>query len=480
MSESVTPRSQDYSAWYIEVIQRAGLVDYGPVKGTMVIKPYGYAIWEHIQQALDTRFKATGHQNAYFPMFIPYSFIQKEAEHVEGFSPELALVTHAGGKDLEEPLVVRPTSETIINHMFEKWIKSYRDLPLLINQWANVVRWELRPRPFLRTTEFLWQEGHTAHATPEEAEEETLRMLDVYVDFCLKEAAIPVMPGLKSDNERFAGAVRTYTIEAMMGDGKALQAGTSHNLGQNFSKAFGTRFQTEEGTLEHPWQTSWGVSTRMVGGVIMTHGDDKGLILPPRLAPHQAVIVPIWNKDEEKPAVREHVAKVERALRDAGVRVHSDMSEQETAGWKFNEWEMRGAPLRIEIGPKDVQKDAVVFARRDRPGREGKEFGINAGEAGSVAARWLEEIQGALLARATTFRDENIVDVESREQFDATIAAGQWARAWWACDGDQERKLKEETGATLRCFPAEQPGGSGRCFQSGEAASRVAVFAKAY
>ncbi len=480
MSEAVTPRSQDYSAWYIEVIQRAQLVDYGPVKGTMVIRPYGYALWENIQKQLDTRFKATGHENAYFPMFIPYSFLQKEAEHVEGFSPELALVTHAGGKELEEPLVVRPTSETIINHMYSQWVKSYRDLPILINQWANVVRWELRTRPFLRTSEFLWQEGHTVHATAEEAEEETLRMLGVYTEFCLNEAAIPVVPGRKSNIEKFAGAVRSYTIEAMMGDGKALQSGTSHNLGQNFAKAFETKFLNQHGELEYVWQTSWGVSTRMVGGIIMTHGDDKGLILPPRLAPVQAVIVPIWNKEEEKPAVKEKIAQVEAILREAGVRVKSDLSEQETAGWKFNEWEMRGVPLRIEIGPKDVAKDAVVFARRDRPGKEGKQFGIPTADVGRVAVEWLEDIQATLLKRATEFRDNNIVDVESPEQFREVVTSGRWARVWWAGSDAQERELKQETGATLRCYPMDQPGGTGTCFFTGAEASEVALFGRAY
>lgn len=479
-NEAVTPRSQDYSAWYIEVIQRAKLVDYGPVKGTMVIRPYGYAIWEHVQKQLDRRFKETGHENAYFPLFIPYSFLQKEAEHVEGFSPELALVTHAGGKKLEEPLVVRPTSETIINHMYSQWVKSWRDLPILINQWANVVRWELRTRPFLRTSEFLWQEGHTVHATAQEAEEETLRMLDVYTDFAFNEAAIPVVPGRKSNIEKFAGAVRSYTIEAMMGDGKALQSGTSHNLGQNFAKAFETRFQNENGELEYVWQTSWGMSTRMVGGIIMAHGDDKGLILPPRLAPVQAVIVPIWNKEEDKPAVRAKVAEVEKILADAGVRVRSDLSEQETAGWKFNEWEMKGVPLRIEIGPKDVAKDAVVFARRDRPGKEGKQFGIPTADVGTVAIEWLADIQSALLQRATEFRDSNIVDISSMDQLKEAIDANKWARVWWAGTDDQEREIKEATGATIRCFPIDQPGGSGTCFYTGAAASEVALFARAY
>lgn len=478
--QGVTPRSQDYSAWYIEVIQRAKLVDYGPVKGTMVIRPYGYALWEHIRDGLDRRFKETGHENAYFPMFIPYSFIQKEAEHVEGFSPELALVTHAGGKELEEPLVVRPTSETIINHMYSKWIQSYRDLPVLINQWANVVRWELRTRPFLRTSEFLWQEGHTAHATPEEAQEETLRMLEVYHDFAVQDAAIPVVPGRKSNIEKFAGAVRSYTIEAMMGDGKALQSGTSHNLGQNFAKAFDTKFLTPEGKHEYVWQTSWGVSTRMVGGVIMTHGDDKGLILPPKLAPTQAVIVPIWKSDEEKSRVLELVDKIERSLKGASIRVKSDTSDQENPGWKFNEYEMRGVPLRIEIGPKDVEKDAVVFGRRDRPGKEGKEFGIPSDGAATHATNWLEDIQKSLLERATAFRDENIVDVETMDGLREVIGENKWARVWWAGTDDQERAIKEETGGTIRCFPTDQPGGTGRCVLTGEEAKEVALFAKAY
>jgi prolyl-tRNA synthetase len=351
---------------------------------------------------------------------------------------------------------------------------------VLINQWANVVRWELRTRPFLRTSEFLWQEGHTAHATAVEAEEETRRMLDVYTDFAVNEAAIPVIPGRKSNIEKFAGAVRSYTIEAMMGDGKALQSGTSHNLGQNFARAFETRFLGQGGELEYVWQTSWGISTRMVGGVIMTHGDDKGLILPPRLAPIQAIIVPIWNKEEDKAAVKEKVAQVESILRAAGVRVKSDLSEQETAGWKFNEWEMRGVPLRIEIGPKDVAKDAVVFARRDRPGKEGKQFGIPTAEAGATAVQWLEDIQRSLLARATEFRDANIVDVSSYDGLKDAIAANKWARGWWAGTDDDERKIKEETGATIRCFPIEQPGGTGSCFYTGGEGKEVALFARAY
>lgn len=480
MAEGVTPRSQDYSAWYLDVIKQAGMADYGPVKGTMVIRPYGYALWENIQKALDWRFKETGHENAYFPLFIPYSFLQKEAEHVEGFSPELALVTHAGGKELEEPLVVRPTSETIINHMFSQWVQSWRDLPLLINQWANVVRWELRTRPFLRTSEFLWQEGHTAHATMDEAEEEALRMLGVYADFAINEAAIPVVPGRKSNIEKFAGAVRSYTIEAMMGDGKALQSGTSHNLGQNFAKAFNILYLNQQNQQEYVSQTSWGLSTRMVGGIIMTHGDDKGLILPPRLAPTQVVIVPIWNKEAEKTSVLEKVAEVEAALKGAGIRVKSDTSEQNTAGWKFNEWEMKGVPLRIEIGPKDVAKNAVVFARRDRPGREGKEFGIPIESVAEQAATWLTDIQQTLLARATEFRDANIVSVSDWDQFQEVIAANKWARVWWAGSDDQERRIKEETGATIRCFPLDQPGGTDTCFYTGQPSSQIALFARAY
>ncbi|MBA3530936.1 MAG: proline--tRNA ligase [Ardenticatenales bacterium] len=480
MAESVTPRSQDYSRWYLDVIREAALADYGPVKGTMVIRPYGYALWENVKEQLDRRFKETGHENAYFPLFIPYSFIEKEKTHIAGFSPELALVTHAGGKELEEPLVVRPTSETIINHMFSQWIQSWRDLPLLINQWCNVVRWELRTRPFLRTSEFLWQEGHTAHATAEEAEEEAVRMLGVYTDFAVNEAAIPVVPGRKSNIEKFAGADRSYTIEAMMGDGKALQSGTSHNLGQNFAKAFEIRYLNESNERAYVWQTSWGLSTRMVGGIIMTHGDDKGLILPPRLAPVQAVIVPIWNKEGEKETVLQVVAQVEATLKAAGIRVKSDRNEQNTAGWKFNEWEMKGVPLRIEIGPKDVAKQAVVFARRDRPGKEGKEFGIPLAEVAERAQEWLTEIQAALLARAIAFRDANIIDVTSPEQFREVVASSQWARVRWAGTDEQERQIKEETGATIRCFPLDQPGSSGPCFYTGQEASEVALFAKAY
>lgn len=480
MADTLTPRSEDYSAWYLEVIQKAQMAEYGPVKGTMVIRPYGYSLWEKVQAALDRRFKETGHENAYFPMFIPYSFIQKEKEHVEGFSPELALVTHAGGKELDEPLVVRPTSETIINYMFAQWVHSWRDLPLLINQWCNVVRWELRTRPFLRTSEFLWQEGHTAHATQAEAEFEARQMLGVYADFAINEAAIPVIPGRKSRNEKFAGADQSYTIEAMMGDGKALQAGTSHNLGQNFAKAFGISFLSQQNTQEFAWQTSWGLSTRMVGGIIMTHGDDNGLILPPRLAPVQAVIVPIYKNDAEEASVMTVLPQVEAALKAAGIRVKSDIGKEKTPGWKFNEYELKGVPIRIEIGPKDVAKNAVVLARRDKPGKEGKQFGVPIAEVAEVVKGLLDDIQAALLAKATAFRDSNIIDVDSMEQFREVVGKNQWARVWWAGSDAQEKGIKDETGATIRCLPLAQREGKGVCVLTGNEATDTALFAKAY
>ncbi|KAL7003467.1 Proline--tRNA ligase, chloroplastic/mitochondrial [Sarracenia purpurea var. burkii] len=430
----ITPRSQDFNAWYLDVIANAELADYGPVRGTMVIRPYGYAIWEAIQDYLNVKFKETGHSNMYFPQFIPYSFIEKEASHVEGFSPELALVTIGGGKELEEKLVVRPTSETIVNHMFTQWIHSYRDLPLMVNQWANVTRWEMRTKPFVRTLEFLWQEGHTAHATPEEAEKEALQMIDVYTKFAYEQAAIPVIAGRKSKVETFAGASKTYTIEAMMGDGKALQAGTSHNLGQNFSRAFGTQFTDETGQRQHVWQTSWAVSTRFVGGIIMTHGDDTGLMLPPKIAPVQVVIVPIWKKDDEKRGVLNAVLSVKEVLTTAGIKVKIDDSDQRTPGWKYNFWEMKGVPLRIEIGPRDVSSGSVVISRRDVPGKQGKVFGISM-EASILVVyvkEKLEEIQSSLLERATSFRDSNIVDVNSYDELKVAIKQGKWARGPWS------------------------------------------------
>src|SRR5580658_6628159 len=405
MAEQKLPtRAEDFSEWYNQLVLRAELADYAPVRGCMIVRPYGWALWENITAALDSRFKATGHVNAAFPLLIPRSFIEKEKSHVAGFSPELAVVTHGGGEELEEPLVIRPTSETIIGHSYAKWIQSYRDLPLLINQWNSVVRWELRTKLFLRTLEFFWQEGHTAHATFEEAEAETVQMLDIYTDFALNEAAIPVIPGAKSPSERFAGADETYSIEAMMGDGKALQAGTSHNLGQNFSKAFGIRYLDHEGALQFCWTTSWGLSTRFIGAIIMVHGDDQGLILPPRLAPTQVVIVPIFKSEEEKASVLAGARQAREALVAARIRVRVDEREGASPGFKFNDWEMRGVPLRIEIGPKDVAKGTVVLARRDTPGKEGKSFVPQEGLAATVA-KTLDEIQKALLERARAFRD---------------------------------------------------------------------------
>ncbi|KAM3282644.1 proline-tRNA ligase, chloroplastic/mitochondrial isoform X1 [Capsicum chacoense] len=503
----ITPRSQDFNAWYLDVIANAELADYGPVRGTMVIRPYGYAIWEAIQEYMNVKFKETGHSNMYFPQFIPYSFIEKEASHVEGFSPELALVTVGGGKELEEKLVVRPTSETIVNHMFTQWIHSYRDLPLMINQWANVTRWEMRTKPFIRTLEFLWQEGHTAHATAEEAEKEVfifviysvfqlvllynrlllavlqaMQMIDVYTKFAYEQAAIPVIAGRKSRVETFAGASTTYTIEAMMGDRKALQAGTSHNLGQNFSHAFGTQFTDENGQRQHVWQTSWAISTRFVGGIIMTHGDDSGLLLPPSLAPVQVVIVPIWKKESEKTGVLTALSSVKETLQAAGIKVKIDDSDQRTPGWKFNYYEMKGVPLRIEIGPRDVSSGTVVISRRDVPGKQGKVFGISMEPSVLVAyiKDKLDEVQSSLLERATTFRDSNIVDVYSYNELKEAIAQGKWARGPWSAGDEEELKVKEETGATIRCFPFEQPEGPKKCLMTGNSADEVAIFAKSY
>lgn len=480
MSEqAVTAQSEDFSRWYNEIVYRADLAAPSPVRGCVIIKPYGYEIWEGIKSGLDRRFKATGHQNAYFPLFIPESYIRREAQHVEGFSPELAVVTHAGGKELEEPLVVRPTSETVIGEAFSDWIQSYRDLPLLINQWANVVRWELRTRPFLRTAEFLWQEGHTAHATHGEAEDETLQMLDIYADFAIKDAAIPVIKGEKSRMERFAGALRTYTIEAMMRDKRALQSGTSHNLGQNFAKAFDIRYLTEANSQEFCWTTSWGLSTRMVGAVVMTHGDDKGLRLPPKLAPHQVVIVPIYRRDAQRAAVLETVDRLRQALEAADLRVHVDRREGQSPGFKFNDWEMRGVPLRVEIGPKDVENNNAVLARRDVLGRAGKQFVSQDGAVAAVQAL-LVDIQRSLLEDARAFRDAHIHDAASYDELRAIVDAGDWARAWWAGSDDDELAVKDETGATIRCFPFDQPDARGECVKSGRSAEQVALFAKAY
>ncbi|MGQ9567714.1 MAG: proline--tRNA ligase [Anaerolineae bacterium] len=477
VAEKLTPRSEDFSAWYNEVVLKAELADYAPVRGCMVIRPYGYALWEHIKAGLDRRFQETGHVNAYFPLFIPYSFIEKEAEHVEGFSPQLAVVTIGGGQKLEEPLVVRPTSETVIGHMYAKWIRSYRDLPLLINQWANVVRWEMRTRLFLRTTEFLWQEGHTAHATKEEAEEETLRMLRIYEDFAVHDAAIPVFTGRKTESEKFAGAVHSYSIEAMMGDGRALQAGTSHFLGQNFARAFHIQYLDANNELQYCWTTSWGVSTRMVGAVVMVHGDDQGLILPPKLAPYQVVLIPIYRNDEERGRVLEAARQVLAALQGT-VRAKLDDREEFTPGWKFNDWEMRGVPLRVEIGPRDVEAGQVVLARRDVPGKAGKRAVPLAGVREQVV-EMLSTIQKDLLERARQFRDEHTWEPKTYGEFAEVVQQG-FAQAPWCGDAACEAAITQETKATARCIPFDQPEDKGTCIRCGREAQEVVLFARAY
>jgi prolyl-tRNA synthetase len=480
--QGVTPQSEDFSRWYTDVVQKADLADYSPVRGCMIIKPYGYELWEAVKGGLDRRFKATGHQNAYFPLFIPESFLKREAEHVEGFSPELAVVTIGGGKELEEPLVVRPTSETIIGWAFQKWIQSHRDLPLLINQWANVVRWELRTRLFLRTMEFLWQEGHTAHATHDEALEETMRMLGVYADFAVNDAAIPVIPGRKSQQERFAGALSSFSIEAMMRDRKALQSGTSHDLGQNFAKAFDIQFTDDNNELQHCWTTSWGLSTRMVGAIVMTHGDDQGLRLPPRLAPFQVVVVPIFRKEDEKAPVMATVDRLVPQLVAAGIRVKVDDRDNVSPGFKFNDWEMRGVPLRIEIGPKDVAKGSVALARRDIPGREGKSFVSQDGLVATVQD-FLDAIQANLLAQATEFRDAHLHEVRGDyATFLDMVRGDEWALAWFCGGADCEAQVKEDAQAVSRCFPLDQPhpGQTGDCIICGGHADEMAYFAKAY
>ncbi len=476
--EKLPTRAEDFSEWYNQLVLKAQLADYAPVRGCMVVRPYGWALWENIQQALDRRFKATGHQNVAFPLLIPKSFIEKEKHHVEGFSPELAVVTIGGGEELAEPLVLRPTSETIIGHMWSKWIQSYRDLPVLMNQWNSVVRWELRTKLFLRTLEFYWQEGHTAHATRDEAVDETKQMLDVYADFAVNDAAIPVIPGAKSDAEKFAGADVTYSIEAMMGDGKALQSGTSHFLGQNFAQAFDVRYLDQNGTLQHCWTTSWGLSTRMIGAIIMVHGDDQGLIFPPRLAPHQVVIVPIFKNDAEKAPVTQATHAVRAELAAAGLRVILDEREGFTPGFKFNDWEMRGVPLRIEIGPKDVAKNSVALARRDRPGREGKSFVPREGLVAAVRES-LEVIQKALHDRALEFRKANTRDPKNYEEFRNAVENG-FALSFWCGNTDCEARVKEETKATIRNIPLEQPGGAGPCIACGNPATERALFGRAY
>ena len=480
-------QGDNFSRWYTDVVRKAKLADYSPVRGSMVIRPYGYTLWENMQAALDRRIKETGHLNAYFPLLVPESLLQKEAEHVEGFAPEVAWVTHAGQNKLEERYCIRPTSEAIIGEIYSKWVDSWRDLPLLINQWCNVMRWEKVTRLFLRTSEFLWQEGHTVHATEEEAEEETLRMLGVYQDFIETELAIPVWPGLKSEKEKFAGALRTYTVEALMRDGKALQSGTSHNLGQHFAKVFDITFQDRDGTRKHAWQTSWGVSTRLVGAIVMAHGDDSGLMLPPNVAPYHAVIVPIWRKEEDKAAVLEMVDRV-RALLKPVARVHADTDDNNTPGWKYNEYEMKGVPLRLEIGPRDVQNESVVVVRRlDR----NKDF-VPVSELAVRVPEMLATVQAELFQRALAFRDENTHHAGGWSEFtdifpqreagqdaqDGTSRGFVWAN--WCGRTECEQQIQDETKTTIRCMPLDRPGPDGACVRCGQEGKERVLFARAY
>jgi len=485
MSMKLTKRSEDYAKWYTEVVLRAELADYAPVKGCMVIRPNGYALWENIQGALDAMIKKTGHENAYFPLFIPQSFLQKEAEHVEGFAPECAVVTEGGGKKLEEPLVVRPTSETIIYYMFAKWIMSYRDLPLLINQWANIVRWEMRTRLFLRTTEFLWQEGHTAHATSEEAEEETLKILDLYAEFLEDWLAIPVLKGKKSEAEKFAGGDHTYCVEAMMQDLKALQAGTSHHLGQNFAKVFDVKYQTKDGVEEYVWNTSWGVSTRLIGAVVMAHGDDVGIIIPPRVAPVQVVIVPIWTDENERSAVESVVENLVTQLSER-FRIRVDDRTDIALGRRFYRWEERGVPLRIEVGPRDVAGKTVMISRRDIKQKDS----IPMENVTDAVEEKLGSIQKDLFEKAKKLRDDNTRSVEDYDSFKEVLESkGGFLEAHW-CGGPQcEETVKNDTKATIRCIPIEEKGAKGEkgekgekgdCIICGKGSPQRVIFARAY
>lgn len=463
--------------WYTDTIRQSELADYAPVKGCMVIRPYGYALWEHIRDALDAMIKETGHQNAYFPLFIPESFLNKEKEHVEGFAPECAVVTHGGGKKLDEPLIVRPTSETIINYMFAKWVQSWRDLPILINQWANVVRWEMRTRLFLRTTEFLWQEGHTAHATEAEAEEEARKMLEVYRRLAEDWLALPVLTGEKTERERFAGAVRTYCIESMMRDGKALQSGTSHMLGQNFAKAFDIKFQSAEGGLEYAWQTSWGVSTRLIGAVVMGHGDEKGLVLPPKIAPIQVVIVPIYKTDEEKATVLECCKKIEGELASS-MRVHLDNRDNLTPGFKFNHWEQKGVPLRLNIGPKDVANNVVEIARRDT----GEKIrGVAQAALANELSGLLDAVQKNIFAKALEFRKKNTVEAATYDELKNHLKdKNVFVEVFWDGSNEDEGRIKDETKATIRAIPFDNVGTEGKCMLTGRPTKKRVIFARAY
>ncbi len=488
MSKGLPNRDTDFSAWYNQVVKRADLADHGPVKGTMVIKPYGFQLWDNIKESFDKMIKATGHVNAYFPIFIPKSFLAKEAQHVEGFAKECAIVTHTRLKaddekgiivdpdsKLEEEIIVRPTSETVIWSMYKKWIQSYRDLPILINQWANVVRWEMRTRLFLRTSEFLWQEGHTAHATPEEAQKETLDILELYRQLAEDYLAIPVLTGLKTESEKFAGADKTYCIEAMMGDKRALQAGTSHNLGQNFAKAFDVTFQTKENKEELVWATSWGVSTRLVGAVILTHGDEKGLRLPPKIAPIQVVIIPISRNEEQEKMVRDYLAPIVELLESAGVRVHQDWTDN-SPGFKFNEWEMKGVPLRLEVGPRDVENGNMVVARRDT----GDKSFLSKDEAVAQIPDLLEEIQKGLFQQALIFQQENTHKVSTYDELKKVIKEGGFVRCGWDGTDETEARVKEDIKATIRCIPmSENPEGL-TCVYSGKPAKHEVIYAKAY
>ncbi|MHC4549631.1 MAG: proline--tRNA ligase [Planctomycetota bacterium] len=477
MSDRITPRSEDFPRWYQEVCQTGDLAENAPVRGCMVIKPHGYALWENIQAPLDRMFKETGHVNAYFPLFIPMSFLDREAKHVEGFSPELAVVTHGGGKELEEPLVVRPTSETVVGAMYAKWVQSHRDLPVLINQWANVVRWELRPRLFLRTVEFLWQEGHTVHATQEEAEEETLKILDIYERLATEYLAVPVHRGLKSRLETFAGADRTYAIEGLMQDGKALQMGTSHNLGQNFARAFDIQFQDVDGERKYGWMTSWGVSTRLIGGVVMAHGDDKGLVLPPRIAPVQVVLVPIYKKVDDKAAVLQAAARMIDALKDAGLKARLDDREHVKPGPKFFEWERKGVPVRLELGPRDLAENKVVLVRRD----DGTKAPVPVEGLVQTITGVLGEVQQTLYDRALRFRDEHTHQASSLKDFERLLEEpGGFVEACTDGTDETERRIKERTKATIRIVLGDGEDVGGKCILSGHTATRRALFAVAY
>lgn len=491
MSKGLPKRSEDYSLWYNELVKKADLAENSPVRGCMVIKPYGYAIWEKMQQELDRMFKETGHTNAYFPLFIPKSYLSKEADHVEGFAKECAVVTHYRLKNderggvvvdpearLEEELIVRPTSETVIWSTYRNWIQSYRDLPILVNQWANVVRWEMRTRLFLRTAEFLWQEGHTAHATKGEAIEETERMLGVYADFAENFLALPVIKGVKTENERFAGALETYCIEALMQDGKALQAGTSHFLGQNFAKAFDVKFQTKEGGLDYVWGTSWGVSTRLMGALIMAHSDDNGLVLPPKLAPFQVIIVPIYKTDEQKKQIAELAGKLMADLRKTGVSVRFDDRDTHKPGWKFAEYELKGVPLRLAIGPNDLENGTVEVARRDT--LEKSVLRLDSTFTENIGGL-LEEIQKNIYQKAYTFRSGMMTPVDSYEEFKELLETkGGFFLAHWDGTPETEEKIKEETKATIRCIPLNAPAEEGKCMVTGKPSGRRVIFARAY